>query len=318
MTFSRRGFLRSAAAAWAAPALTASDNKTGMPMRVLGKTKARVSILGFGAGSRFLMYKEEDKALEALNRAIDAGINYIDTAQTYGAGESERRIGLLMRTRRKEVFLVTKLRPRTYDEAMRAMEGCLARLQTDHVDLVHIHGLEGAEDLAAIEAPDGVLKALYRIRDERMARFIGVTCHYDPLVLKTLLERHDLDSTQMALNAARVGSGGPSVQRGAPVSFETVALPVARRKRMGVTAMKVFAQDRIPEASASELVRYAMSLPVACAVIGMPKLEHLEENLRLAKSFRPMPAAEMKQLAERLSQAHKAELDLYFARHQDA
>jgi len=87
MTFSRRGFLRSAAAAWAAPAL-AADKKTGMPMRVLGKTKARVSILGFGAGSRFLMYKEEDKALEALNRAIDAGINYIDTAHTYGAGES--------------------------------------------------------------------------------------------------------------------------------------------------------------------------------------------------------------------------------------
>ena len=317
MTFSRRGFLRSAPAAWAAPAL-AADKKTGMPMRVLGKTKARVSILGFGAGSRFLMYKEEDKALEALNRAIDAGINYIDTAHTYGAGESERRIGVLMKTRRKEVFLATKLRPRTYDEAMRAMEGCLARLQTDHVDLVHIHGLEGVEDLAAIEAPDGVLKALYRIREEKMARFIGVTCHCDPQILKTLLERHDLDSTQMALNAARVGSGGPSGRRGAPVSFETVALPVARRKGMGITAMKVFAQDRIPEASPAELVRYVMSLPVACAVIGMPKLEFLEENLRLAKSFRPMPAAEMKQLAERLSQAHKAELDRYFARHRDA
>ncbi len=319
MTISRRGFLESAAAAaWAAPGLAAPGKKTGMPMRVLGRTRARVSILGFGAGSRFLMYKEEEKALEALNRAIDAGINYIDTAQNYGGGESERRVGLLMKTRRREVFLVTKLRPRTYDEAMRAMEGCLSRLQTDHVDLVHIHGLEGAEDLAAIEAPDGVLKALYRIRDEKMARFIGVTCHYDPQILKTMLERHDLDSTQMALNAARVGSGGPSAQRGAPVSFETVALPVARRKGMGITAMKVFAQDRIPDASPAELVRYAMSLPVACAVIGMPKLEFLEENLRLAQSFRPMPASQMKQLADRLSQAHKAALDRYFAQHQDA
>lgn len=317
MAISRRRFLGTAAAAAAAPAL-AADPKTGMPMRVLGKTGARVSILGFGSGSRFLMYKEEDKALEALNRAIDAGINYIDTAQSYGNGESERRIGLVMKSRRNQVWLVTKIQQRRYDQVMRAMEESLRRLQTDHVDLVHMHGLQGADDLAAIEAPDGALKAFYRIRDEKMARFIGVTCHYDPAILKTLLERHDLDCTQMALNAARVGAGGPSAERGAPVSFETVALPVALRKKMGVTAMKVFAQDKIPDASASELVRYALSLPVACAVIGMPKLEFLEENLRIAKSFQPMPPSEMKTLSDRLSQAHKARLDRFFAGHQDA
>jgi aryl-alcohol dehydrogenase-like predicted oxidoreductase len=314
MTLSRRAFL----AAGAAAAATAKDPKTGMPTRVLGKTGARVSILGFGSGSRFLMYKEEEKALEALNRAIDAGINYIDTAQSYGNGESERRIGLVMKTRRKQVWLVTKIQQRRYDQVMRAMEESLRRLQTDQVDLVHMHGLQGADDLAAIEAPEGALKAFYRIREEKMARFIGVTCHYDPQVLRTLLERHDLDCTQMALNAARVGAGGPSAERGSPVSFETVALPVALRKKMGVTAMKVFAQDKIPDATASELVRYALSLPVACAVIGMPKLEFLEENLRIAKAFQPMPPPEMKTLSDRLSRAHKARLDRFFAAHQDA
>jgi predicted aldo/keto reductase-like oxidoreductase len=316
MTISRRRFLETATVAGAAaPVLAAGDR---MPMRVLGKTKARVSILGFGSGSRFLMYKEEDKALEALNRAIDAGINYIDTAQNYGNGESERRIGLAMKSRRKEVWLVTKITPRKYDVVLRTMEECLGRLQTDRVDLVHMHGLQDEADLAAIEAPDGALKAFYRIRDEKMARFIGVTCHYDPTILKTLLERHDLDCTQMALNAARVGAGGPSVKRGAPVSFESVALPVALKKKMGVTAMKVLAQDKIPDATAPELVRYAMSLPVACAVIGMPKIEFLEENLRIAKSFQPMPKSEMKTLSDRLSQAHKARLDRYFQHHQDA
>lgn len=317
MTISRRRFLGAAAAGAAAPKLEA-DPKAGMPMRVLGKTGARVSILGFGSGSRFLMYKEEDKALEALNRAIDAGINYIDTAQSYGNGESERRIGVVMKARRGQVWLVTKLQQRRYDQVLRAMEESLRRLQTDHVDLVHMHGLQGADDLAAIEAPDGALKAFYRIRDEKMARFIGVTCHYDPEILKTLLERHDLDCTQMALNAARVGAGGPSGVRGAPVSFETVALPVALRRNMGVTAMKVFAQDKIPDATAPELVRYALSLPVACAVIGMPKLEFLEENLRIAKGFQPMPESEMKSLSDRLSRAHKARLDRFFAHHADA
>jgi predicted aldo/keto reductase-like oxidoreductase len=295
------------------------DRKTGMPMRVLGKTGARVSILGFGSGSRFLMYKEEDKALEALNKALDAGINYIDTAYGYGDGESERRVGLLMKTRRKGVWLATKIQSRKYDEVMRIFEGSLKRLQTDHVDLLHMHGLGNAEDLAAIEAPEGALKAVYKLREQKAARFIGVTCHTDPAVLKTLLERHDLDCTQMALNAARVGAAAPSTERGAAVSFETLALPVALKKNMGVTAMKIFGQEKIfGEAPTEQLVRYSMSLPVASAIIGMPKLEHIEENVRIAKAFQPLPKSEMKGLSDRLSKTHKASLDAFFCVHQDA
>ena len=80
-----------------------------MPTRTLGKTGAHVSILAMGGGSRFLMYKEEDKALEALNRAIDLGVTYIDTAHAYGDGKSEERIGRLMPERRKQITLATKL-----------------------------------------------------------------------------------------------------------------------------------------------------------------------------------------------------------------
>ncbi|MCP5111279.1 MAG: aldo/keto reductase, partial [bacterium] len=224
-------------------------------------------------------------------------------------------IGRAMKTRRKEVFLVTKIQDRTYDDVMRIMEGSLRRLQSDQVDLVHMHGLGNAADLAAMEAPDGALKALHKIRDEKMARFIGVTCHADPVVLKTLLERHDLDCTQMALNAARVGA---SAIRGLENSFETLAMPVALNKNMGVTAMKVFAQEKLlGDAPPEQLVRYAMSLPVASAVVGMPKLELLDANIQTAKSFQPMPESEMKQLSTRISRAKKASLDRYFLRHQD-
>jgi uncharacterized protein len=135
-----------------------------MPLRTLGRTGAKVSILAFGCGSRFLMYKEEESALAILNRAIDSGITYLDTAYAYGDGESETRVGKVMASRRKEVWLATKIPDRTRDEFLRRLEASLKRLRTDHVDLVHIHSLRQADDLAKIEAPDGALKGLMEAR----------------------------------------------------------------------------------------------------------------------------------------------------------
>jgi hypothetical protein len=149
MTFSRRQFLESAAMASLAAATGHAAEPGKIPTRKLGKTGARVSVLGMGGGSRFLSYKDEDKALEALNKAIDIGIHYIDTAQTYGNGVSETRVGKVMATRRKEVFLVTKIQERDPDKAMKRLEQSFKNLQTDRIDLVHIHSLTTAEDLAA-------------------------------------------------------------------------------------------------------------------------------------------------------------------------
>ena len=202
MDINRRRFLEAAAAGAAiTPALGAAEAPK-LPTRPFGRTGMTVPILGFGSGSRFLMYRDEDKALEALNRAIDLGITYIDTAHSYGDGKSEERIGRVMATRRKEVILATKLMARTADDARRQIETSLKRLQTDRLDVLHIHDLKGPEDLAAIQATDGILKALYEARDQKVARAIGITCHASPPALKLALERHDFDATQMALNAA--------------------------------------------------------------------------------------------------------------------
>ncbi len=319
MSLSRRQFLETAAVSPMALG-AAVDAKTGMPTRILGKTGARVSAVAFGCGSRFLMYKEEDKALEALNKALDLGITYIDTAFSYGNGRSEERVGKVMQTRRKEVWLATKVQDRSYDGAMRIIEGSLKRLQTDQVDLLHIHALGDAADLA--KAEEGALKALYKARDTKMARFIGVTCHSDPVVLKTALERHDFDCTQMALNAARVGmrngKGGMEINDALKDSFELIALPVAHKKKMGVTAMKIFGQEGlVGKASVEKLIRYSLTLPVATAVLGMPKLEFLEENVQVAKAFKPLSKKEMQSLAGDLKLA-KLELDRFFADHVDA
>jgi predicted aldo/keto reductase-like oxidoreductase len=292
-----------------------------MPIRSLGMTGARVSVLAFGSGSRWLAYKEEDEALAAMTRALDAGVSYIDTAYGYGNGQSETRVGKLMPSRRNQVFLATKVNARGGDEAMRIIEGSLKRLQTDRVDLLHIHSLTSADDLAKIEAPDGVLKVVQKMRDQKVARFIGITSHTDPAVLKTALERHDFDCTQMALNAAKAGQakGISALGERHPHSFESLALPVANRKKMGVIAMKIFAQDGLSgKAPVEKLITYSLSLPVAAVVIGMPKVEFIDENIRVAKSFKPMPGSELKQLSEELSGAHKASLDRFFHDHLDA
>jgi predicted aldo/keto reductase-like oxidoreductase len=326
MRISRRQFLEtSALGGLAARSLIgAAAGKTALPTRVLGKTGARVTILAMGAGSRFLMYTEEDKALEAAQRALDLGITYIDSSDDYGKDHlSEQRIGKVIKGRRDGLFLATKLSNRDGNEARRVVETSLKALQVHQVDLIHIHSLTSEDDLARIEAKGGVLEQLLRMRDEKMTRFIGITSHTDPAVLKTALERHDFDCTQMALNGAMVGMKGGEkgmVPNDAiKTSFQTLALPVANRKKMGVLAMKVFAQDALAtQASPHELLYYSLSLPVTAVVVGMPKLEHIEENVRLAKAFQPLSDSEMKRISGTLSEKNKEALDLFFSKHVDA
>jgi aryl-alcohol dehydrogenase-like predicted oxidoreductase len=322
MKRSRREFMRHTSfAAIGAPSVLA-DAKTGMPTRVLGRTGAHVSILAFGCGSRFLQYPNEEAAVAALNMALDRGITYVDTAYGYGDGLSEDRVGKVMKTRRKEVWLATKVLKRNGDEAMQIIEGSLKRLQTDHLDLIHIHSLTTADDLKQIEAPDGVLKRLYQLRDQKVTRAIGITSHTDPVVLKTALERHDFNCTQMALNAARAGMTRPDGGFGMTLleqSFESTALPVAKRKNLGVIAMKIFAQGALSDkTSAENLIRYALTLPVSAAVIGMPNLNFVEQNIAIAKNFQTLGNGEMRDLSDRLSSTHKARLDRFFHDHVDA
>src|SRR5437764_6866596 len=293
---SRRKFLERFAAGTATLPLlrnAAQAAPRALPHRVLGRTGASVSILAFGCGSRFLMYEEEEKALAALNRALDLGITYLDTAYAYGDGKSEARVGKVMAARRKEVFLATKIPDRSRDDFLRRLEGSLKRLGTDHVDLVHIHSLGHADDLAKLEAPDGAIKGLLEAREQKLTRFIGMTSHTDGAVMAQAIERHDLDCVQMALNASRNGR------------FEELALPAARRKHLGVIAMKITGQeflvgDGSGRANMTSLLRYSMSLPVTTAVVGMPKPEMLAHNVEIARGFSPLDDQEKERIRQQV------------------
>jgi len=233
-----------------------------------------------------------------------------------------------MKSRRKEVFLATKIEPRNGDAAMRLLDGVLKRLQTDQVDLISVHSLAGEDDLAQIEAPDGVLNVLYKLRDQKVTRFVGITSHTDPVVLKTALERHDFDCTQMALNAAlqgmrATGGGNQTLNPAIKTSFELVALPVAVKKNLGIIGMKMMAQGALLESGPrakdpAKLFRYTLSLPIATAIIGMPKLDHIRENTQWARAFTPLSEREMRDYANETATQYKAAVDLRFRDHIDA
>ena len=240
-TISRRRFLEATTLAAAATAVGAVHAQGPLPQRRFGRSGLQVSVLAFGCGSRFLMYRDEQDAAAVLNHAIDSGITYVDTAVGYGNGESERRVGLVMKTRRNDVRLATKIpeSARDRDGALRVVEASLKRLQTDHLDVIHVHSLSDAADLARIEAPDGVLKALYQLRDQKVTRCVGITSHTDGAVMARAIEHNDLDAVQMAMNPARanhfeeLGARRRDEERPRYCLYEGDRAGKARRRRRG-------------------------------------------------------------------------------------
>jgi len=317
---SRREFLQKTTASFATVTAAGSlgagtllsdtkDLKNSIPKRSLGKTGVKVSQLAFGGGSRFMMYKSDEEAVQVLNWVIDNGINYLDTAHVYGNGESERRYGMVMKDRRQEVFLVTKLPARDAENFMRQFELSLKRLQTDHLDLLHIHSLGKMDDVDKIGERGGVYEMLTKLKNQKATRFIGFTSHTDGAAAKAALERYDFDCCMMQLNASKAGD------------FEDLALPVAKKKDMGVIAMKATAQEKllgsgVGKATIEELLRYSMNLSVAAVNIGMPSFEMVKQNVELARNFKPLSPQEIRAIQDKTAAA-RASLESFFVHHSD-
>lgn len=274
--------------------------KPKMPVRPLGKTGYKVCIYSLGGQAAIETPGKEELAIQIINRAIDLGINYIDTAAGYGRalgsltreqarGHSERNIGQVMKTRRNEVFLASKTNDRTYDGSMRLLEKSLKNLQTDHLDLWQIHNVRSAEmkDLDKFFAADGVVKAMEKARDEKIVRFLGFTGHEGSDVLKALADRYPFDNVLVALNAADKHYD-PFIEK---------FIPTAVAKNMGIVGMKIPARDRIFSnggiITIKEAMEYVMSLPVSTIIIGLDDVAQLEENISIAQNFKPLNADQM-------------------------
>jgi hypothetical protein len=306
--------------AGALPSLPANPTtNAAMPTRNLGKTGYKVGIFSLGGQASIEKPDNEAVAVPIIEKALDLGVNYIDTSSIYGgpARWSEQYVGKVMKHRRNETFLATKTRERTCDGSLRMLETSLKLLQTDHIDLWQLHDVGASDDVEKIFAKGGALQALLQARDQKIVRYLGITGHYRPEPLMDCIQRFPFDTILMALNAADPHH----------YSFITALLPLAVEKQMGIIGMKIPARGRILsswtppagpakpsfEGSATrsgtldmrQAMYYALSQPVSTVIIGVDSVAQLEQNVQLAREFTPLnqqQAQELTAKAEPVSQ----------------
>ncbi len=252
-----------------------------MPARRLGRTDYQVRLFSLGAQATVEQEGRQEEAVEIINRALDLGVNYIDTAPRYGAGISERNVGEVMKDRRKEVFLATKSHDLTYDGTMRLCEESLERLQTDYLDLYQHHAVHRDEQLEQILARDGAVRAFERLQEEGVIKHKGITGHSSRVLLRAL-EQYDYACALITLNPADIWM----LDR----EYLGAFFAKAAEKDVGVIGMKVVARGQILERGLTmkELLTYTLSFPVATAVVGISVVEQLDENVAIARGFEPL------------------------------
>lgn len=261
-----------------------------IPMREFGGTGVRLTIIG-QAGGRFPMIGNREDAAAIVRRAYELGVNYFDCAHAYWNGQSEEVFGDALSPWRKQVFLTTKSMGRTRQAAEADLERSLRSLKTDYVDLWQIHGVSEMNEVEQIFAPGGAIEAFEAAKKTGKCRFIGFTGHRDPHVHLAMLKAYNkYDTIIMPLNAADP----------AYLSFEKLVLPAAVEKRLGIQAIKSLANAGLLRLmSAKECLSYVLSLPVHCVPMGCTTIGQIEDDVRIAQSFRPLSEEEMASLRKR-------------------
>jgi aryl-alcohol dehydrogenase-like predicted oxidoreductase len=266
-----------------------------MPERLLGNTGVQIPILGLGgAGQTPLSWNgAEDKAVALIQRALELGIRYFDTAADYGP--SEDYLGKVLPSYRQGIFLASKTAARDRDGAWRELERSLQRLQTDYLDLWQLHHVSYEPELEQIFTANGAIRALEEAKEQKLVRFGGITGHHEPAIIAEGLRRYAFDTTLIPVNAA---------DKHHPRPFIPHVLPIAQQKNVGVIAMKVPAYGRLFKPGVLNGMHQALGYTLSqsgvhCAVIAAETIEQLESNLRVAQAFEPLNQQAMAEIEQR-------------------
>ena len=289
----RRTFFGAAFAGLAA-ARPAKPKAGDIPMRVLGRTGEKLTIIGEGGARFHLVPFEEGKAV--VRRAYDLGINYFDMARSYGEGNAEDVYGAVIPEFRKKIFLTTKSGQRTRKGAEAELETSLKRMKTDYVDLWQMHGVNRMEDIKRTFAPGGAIEAFEAAKKAGKCRFIGYSNCRDPQVHVEMLKYAErFDTALMPLHVA-----DSAFSESPAMSFEKTALPAAVERGVGRFAIKVFGNAFLLRTfSVGDCLRYTLSLPITAAPLGFCTIGQLEDDVRIAQNFKPLSAEEMNTLRAR-------------------
>lgn len=256
----------------------------GIPKRTLGKTGVQVTILGLGGEGILRSHGLEREAYDLINRALDLGITYCESARAYDGSESY--YGKALRERRSDIFLTSKSHARYKAGALAHLHETLHSMNTDYLDLWQVHDVRTGNDIDDIFSPGGAIEAFAEARDAGLVRFVGVTGHLDPAVICACIERFPFDTVLLPVNPAE-----PTHR-----SFISGVIPLAQEREMGIVGMKVYLGGRAAQLTGhigmEQYLRFALSQPVSNIVIGCDDLLQLEENVRFAETFTPMTKEE--------------------------
>ena len=204
-----------------------------LPQKTLGRTGHSATRLGLGGEGVLRTFGHDRQAQAVIEAALAAGINYFETARAYSG--SEAYLGRGLKGHRDQIFLTSKSHGRTFKEAMAHLSITLKNLDTDHLDLWQVHDIRTMEEVEALGAPGGALEAFHHARERGWVRFIGVTGHHDPEVLRRALTLYEFDTVLLPVNPAE-----PQQASFLPLAQEAMA------KGMGVIAMKTLCRGQLP------------------------------------------------------------------------
>jgi len=252
--------------------------------RKLGKTGLEVSLLGFGGFH--LIEVPADQAAELLTTYLDRGGSYLETAASYGDGESEKKIGEIVKQRRDELILASKTGVRDAEGAMAEIDRSLKNLQTDHLDIIFMHGVGDKADLESILEPGGSLEAAKKAKEMGKVKHIGITGHGQPDILIEALKTGEFEVMMTHFNYFD-NFNFPKL--------ENELLPLVKERKIGTLCMKPLADGFLWQ-NVEDAFRYVFSLPIDAVVTGMNSREMLEMDLKLVEEFEPMTEDEKEEL----------------------
>ena len=286
----RRTFLHVSASTLAmSPAALAAGE---MPINTLGKSGLKVS--QFTLGGYHMRVGGVQSGIDIIHRAVDLGVTHFDSARQYHGGDSDATYGkALAGGLRHKVLLMSKSNKRDAATAMKELEATLRDMKTDYLDLWVCHEVSGMEEVDQIFSPGGAAEAFRKAKQQGKVRHIGFTGHRDPDVhLRMMRETDQWETVQMPINLV-----DPHY-----LSFLKAVLPEARKRGLGVLAMKSNAMGPIVQkgiANIEECLRFTLTQRPDTLVSGVETLEQLEQNVGIVKNFQPMSDEEQDALLSR-------------------
>ncbi len=239
-----------------------------MDYRPLGGTGINVSEIGFGCGNvgGLMIRGEHGEQVRAVARAMELGINYFDTASSYGDGVSETNLGRVLKELSADVYVGTKFRVTTHEpgrikgNVIAAVEESLTRMQREQVDLIQMHNhvasvAEGGS-VSPEETLGEVVDALGELRDQGKVRFWGMTAVGETAALHRVIDAGTLNTIQSVYNLVNP-SAGTSVSPGFDMPDYGNQIERAAANGMGVLVIRVLAAGAL----SGEAARHPVAVP---------------------------------------------------------